>query len=465
MRYCIYLLGVVYCFVFTACDGQKPAEKPISTVVTPPPAPKIAREVGKVVPIEPISGTTSSYAYYLPMTYSLDHPEAVMLFFDSHARGKDPVKMYQSLADQYQTILVGSNVSRNGQQPNQSLQIYDELIRDVKAKFSIDEKKITCAGFSGGARVAANLTQSRPEIKNVIACSAGFQPRQGDKFNYYAIVGKKDFNYQELRQLEDVLDGTVQNHIVNYWEGGHEWPTEAVMKDAFEFEYLCSIDPVDVAPDSVTKAVLERFAKADKAERSAMNRYRLHKELIAKLGKDKDISTYKAEMEKIRVSKAWADERAAEGKATEEEMALRNEYVPLIGTKSVDEWRGLVAKLNPSSKPAGSDAFFIRHRVLNFLSLNVYFQVDGALKAGDLAAAEHYLQIYALVDPFNPEAPYLTAQVRLQQNRPSDAIASLQAAKQLGFKDADRMATDPKLAGISTDPAFVKMLEEMKATD
>jgi predicted esterase len=265
MRYCIYLLGVVYCFAGAACDGQKTPDKPVSTVVSPPPAPKVAREVGKVVPIEPIGATTSSYAYYLPKTYNLDHPAAVMLFFDSHARGKDPVKLYQGLADQYETILIGSNVSRNGQQPNQSLQIYDELIRDVKAKFSIDEKKITCAGFSGGARVAANLAQSRPEIKNVIACSAGFQPRQGDRFNYYAIVGKKDFNYQELRELEALLDDTQQRHIVDYWDGGHEWPPVDVMADAFDFVSFGGMKKGQDKLDSLVADAKTRFANKVKA--------------------------------------------------------------------------------------------------------------------------------------------------------------------------------------------------------
>ncbi len=469
MRPIFIFLCVISCGLATACNDPKPQSTAPNPPAEPPveaatPAAKPPRELGKVVASESVAGSADgAYAYYLPSNYSVDRPVPVLIFFDSHARGKDPVTMYQSLADGYGMLLVGSNNSKNGQQPNQGLSIYDQLIKDLRLKFAIDEGHISVSGFSGGARVAANLAQSRPEIGSVIACSAGYQPQQSDKFNYYAIVGKKDFNYQELRQLEDVLDGTMQKDFVSYWDGGHEWPTVAVMGDAFEFIDLCSMDPADVARDSVSKEVLDRFAAQDKAERNALSRWRLHKGLIAKLGNGWEMSSYKAEMDKIKASKAWADARAADDKAMQEETALRNEYVPFIGTKSIDEWRALVAKLSPNSKPASSEAFFVRHRVLNFLSLNVYFQVDGALKAGDMAAAEHFLQIYALVDPFNPEAPYLTAQVRLQQNRPADAIASLQAAQRLGFKDAERMATDPKLVGIQPDPAFVKLLAELRA--
>ena len=195
----------------------------------------------------------------------------------------------------------------------------------------------------------------------------------------------------------------------------------------------------------------------------ALAHSRAYKHFIAKVDGLADVSKEKQALDGLQKSKGWADAVAAENKEAEEETALRNEYVPLLGTKSTDEWRGLVAKLSPTAKPQGSGAYFLRHRVLNFLSLNTYFQVDGAMKAGDLPTAEHFLQIYALVDPTNPEAPYLTADLRMRQKQPAAAIDALQAAQRLGFKDADRMATDPDLAGLRSDPKFVQLLETIRS--
>ncbi len=467
MRLNLIFLCLFICTLASACketsqsDSAGPASGQSQEAVAVVPATKPPRVVGTMVPIEPVAGTAdATYAYYLPQTYNVERPIPVVIFLDAHARGKDPVDLYQGLAERFDMLLVGSNASKNGQQSAQGLAIYDALMTDLKLKFAIDELQITVAGFSGGARVAANLAQNRPAISNVIACAAGFQPRPGDKFNYYAIVGKKDFNYQELRLLEDMLDDTPQRHVVSYWDGGHEWPSAAVMEDALEFVAMRGMTVGATGLDTLVSRVRTRLVA--QANASALMRARALKALIAKLDGLTDISQERQELEKLQASPGYADGLAIENKAMEEEMALRNEYVPQIGSKSTKEWRGIVVKLSPSNSAMTQSASFVRHRVLNFLSLNTYFQVDGALKAGDLPAAAHFLEIYALVDPTNAEAPYLTAVLRMRQNRPAEAIDALQAAQRLGFKDADRMAADPDLAGLRRDKKFVEVLEKVR---
>ncbi|MEY3443625.1 MAG: hypothetical protein RLZZ519_1906 [Bacteroidota bacterium] len=263
MRRFIYLFGCLFCFGWVACGGQKSREvtQP-AAAATPAPAPKAVRETGKVIETELIQGTNSSYALYLPKSYRADQPMPLIVFFDSHARGKDPLKMYAALAEAQPFILVGSNVSRNGQRPEQSLQIYDELMRDVKTKFAIDPPRIAACGFSGGARVAAMLAQNRPEVKNVIACSAGFQPRQGDTFGYYAIIGTHDFNYMELWQLQKELDYSKQPHAFAEWSGGHEWPVSEVMEAAMDFVTMREMDKADPRLDSLIQEKKQRLSAA-----------------------------------------------------------------------------------------------------------------------------------------------------------------------------------------------------------
>jgi pimeloyl-ACP methyl ester carboxylesterase len=464
MRPIFLALCMTVCGLTVGCSETKSHSPAATTAQTPATPTETPRVVGKLVPMEPVSGAEgSSYAYYLPKNYNPAKRLPFVIFFDSHGRGKDPVHQYESLADQYGMLLVGSNNSKNGQQPLEGVAIYDEILKDLAQKFSIDRTRITVSGFSGGGRVAGSLGQLRPEISSVISCSAGFQTRFNDKFNYYAIVGKKDFNYQELRQLEDKLDAGYEPHYIHYWDGGHEWPSVAVMRDAFEFVTLREMKVGKPGVDSLVAEVRGRFVEQLKGSMSAMARWRAHKLFIIGIDSLADIMQEKQALEKIHSSPAWVSERAAETKLTAEEMALRNEYVSRIATGTVDDWRGFVAKLSPSGKPEGSEAYFMHHRVLNFLSLNTYFQVDGALKAGANADAEHFLQIYALVDPTNAEGPYLMAQVHQRLNRRAEALKSLQAAQALGFKDADRMAADPEFAGLNSDPVFVALLAKMRA--
>ena len=196
-------------------------------------------ETGKLIAKEPVAGTASdTYAYYLPKSYRADQAARIVIFLDAHARGQDPVEMYKPLAEEFGLLLFGSNVSKNGQLPAESLVIYDALLRDIKAKFKIDDKHITVAGFSGGARVAASLAQSRPGLVQVIGCSAGFQPREGDAFGYFGIAGLEDFNYWEMYDLENALQGMKQPYAFQFFPGGHAWPPPNVMQNALEFSYF-----------------------------------------------------------------------------------------------------------------------------------------------------------------------------------------------------------------------------------
>ncbi|HEX2900926.1 MAG TPA: hypothetical protein VHS96_14490 [Bacteroidia bacterium] len=429
------------------------------------PASKAVRAVGKVIPDEPIAGGSSTYALYLPKVYRPDRPLPVIVFLDSHGRGKLPLEKYQALADSKEAILIGSNASRNGQPPQQSLQIYDELIRDVKAKFAIDPQQIAACGFSGGARVAAMLAQNRPEVKNVIACSAGFQPRQGDAFGYYAIIGTRDFNYMELWQLQKVLDEGAQPHAFAEWSGGHEWPILAEMEAAMDFVRMRGIAKDDPRLDSLLKDRKPRFSIAyDQCKRSWLKRKRLLEAYMTEMDGLTDLKAEKELHDSIGSSRAVGREMAMQSEVLDEEMKMRDEYVPQLATQSIEDWRKMADKLRKEFPPSGFGE--IRHdrnmRVLNFLSLNTYFQVDGALKSGNLQSAEHFLQIYALVDPENPEHAYLTGVVRMRQGRPNEALQSLKNARKLGFKDADRLATDPDFKKLSYDPGFVKLLQETK---
>ncbi len=392
----------------------------------------------------------------------------LIVFFDSHARGKDPLKMYAALAEAQPFILVGSNVSRNGQRPEQSLQIYDELMRDVKTKFAIDPPRIAACGFSGGARVAAMLAQNRPEVKNVIACSAGFQPRQGDTFGYYAIIGTHDFNYMELWQLQKELDYSKQPHAFAEWSGGHEWPVSEVMEAAMDFVTMREMDKADPRLDSLIQEKKQRLSAAySQCKGQWLKRKRLLERYLTAMEGLADLSIEKALHDSIGASWAVGRETAEQSFALEEEMPMRDEYVQQLTTKSVEDWRKMADKLRNEFFPTGIAR--LKHdrnmRVLNFLSLNTYFQVDGAIKSGNLQSAEHFLQIYAIVDPENAEHAYLTGVVRMRQGRTKEAIQALQNAKKLKFKDATRLESDPEFAAIRSEPDFVKLLSEIRQVE
>lgn len=466
MRTKVYLLSLLYCFLLFACEGQNvtknaPGHSQKSEVAVPKPAEKPNWESAKIYPNELVSGVAGNgYAFRLPANYSPEKKYTVLIFFDSHGRGIDPVKKYQSLGDQFDMILVGSNASKNGQQFFQAQQIFTELSADLKQKFSLADNRIWLAGFSGGARVAASIAQSDPQIGGVLACAAGFQARESDRFNYVGIVGMEDFNYLEMRRLDNILDKTNVRHGFVFFDGGHEWAPSENMKTGLEFLTLRAMAEkkldrndslIDVVNTSFEKVALKNKRNGNlEWQRATLVMHQAAVEgLLSGASNEVDLAS------DVSLNNKFNEEE-------KQEMALRATYGPQIQTSSIDEWRKIAQELNAKANGKNQREAWLNKRILNFLSLNVYFQVTGNLQQNNLPAAEKFQQIYALVDPENAEHAYLLANIRARKGQSEAALQALETAEKLGFKDFERMQADPDFRAYVGTARFDELLARLK---
>src|SRR6478752_3728502 len=97
---------------------------------------------------------TNSYALYLPSAYSPAKRWPLLLVFDPFARGEASVKLFHEAAEKYGFIVVGSNNTRNFEDPSAAIRL---LWADMKERYAIDPRRIYTAGLSGGARVASTV--------------------------------------------------------------------------------------------------------------------------------------------------------------------------------------------------------------------------------------------------------------------------------------------------------------------
>src|SRR5579864_6773561 len=118
-----------------------------------------------------LADATNSYALYLPSAYSPTKRWPLLLVFDPFARGEVAVKLFHEPAEKYGFIVVGSNNSRNFEDPSAAIRA---LWADVKERYAVDPRRIYTAGLSGGARVASSVALAcKTCIAGVIANSAG----------------------------------------------------------------------------------------------------------------------------------------------------------------------------------------------------------------------------------------------------------------------------------------------------
>ena len=219
--------------------------------------------LGRIIdPVQCAADQSQTYALYLPSRYSPARQWNLILAFDPRAQGRKGVEQLQAAAEKYGYIVAGSNNSRNGP-PQISLTAAQARWSDVGKRFSINSRRTYTAGLSGGARIAMKVALDSARIAGVIASSAGFPPgsRRSDlPFVVFGTAGTEDFNYLEMRQLDQELSSP---HRVVIFEGGHQWLPSALAIQAVEWLEFQAAHPGTIeerkpAPD---RRELEREAQ------------------------------------------------------------------------------------------------------------------------------------------------------------------------------------------------------------
>ena len=172
-----------------------------------------------------------SYALYLPSNYSSAKQWPIVYAFDPAARGALPVGLLKDAAEKYGYIVAGSNNSRNGSGQLEG-QAAQAMFDDTHARLSIDDRRIYLAGFSGGARVSAQLAQHCACAAGVILAGAGFQPTAQDSFAVFSAIGSFDFNYGEMIALDEALEKLSHPHFLRRFDGPHQWPAAGLFDEA-----------------------------------------------------------------------------------------------------------------------------------------------------------------------------------------------------------------------------------------
>lgn len=452
----LLLAGMIICM---SCSTKKKKNQ----VVIP--------ENGKVIAdLKCAHDRNKSYALYLPSYYSDTARWPVIIAFDSHGKGLLPVELFRDAAERFGYILVGLNNSKNGLEWSVVSEIYDTLLSDVQARFSIDEQRIYAAGFSGGARVAGNIAIMKGGINTVIGCGAGLSTHQkiNNKFGFYGIAGREDMNLNELTALDSALQNAGYDHYLRVFDGKHEWPPKAIASEAILWlEFRAMNKKLKPLSDTLVNNTFKRWSEAAMQEEKAgklFDAYQQIYKLINYFDGLKDIEALKSKMAALKGTKVVesAIKSVLEIQATERN--LQQYYTGNLATQSIQWWETQVGMIGQKIKTAGSDDLkFMYKRVLNYLSLAVYMNINAMMKAGDYTDVNKYNIIYKLVDPENSEHAYISAILAMKDKKPQDALKFLEEAAALGFSDIGRLESDTIMTTLKQQDGYSKLAEKIKA--
>jgi predicted esterase len=421
---------------------------------------------------------TNSYALYLPSAYSPSKRWPLLLVFDPFARGEVSVKLFHEAAEKYGFIVVGSNNSRNFQDPSAAI---CTLWADVKERYAIDPRRVYTAGLSGGARVASSIALACKNcIAGVIANGAGLPngtttpgPEVAD---WFLVAGTTDFNYPELLHLKEALDARNAASRFVVYDGEHNWMPKDFAERALAWLQLRAmvkgIAPVD--KEFIGRQFEGRLAEAASAQKAGdiLAAVRDYREIAQDFTTFRDVK----EQEALAKSLAASEEFRKAAKNEKATLDLQDEVTRKIGNvvagiaQGADARTGFMAELQSAaneinreqhgaSDPARKQA--IERGLASAFSFAVESGQQAMLKK-DFLAAKDMFQAGEVILPESAWASYLVATAAAQLGEKKQAIQQLKKALEKGMTNPKSLE-DAAFDRIRNDEAFKELSAKLAA--
>jgi pimeloyl-ACP methyl ester carboxylesterase len=422
-----------------------------------------------------------SYALYRPAQYDNKKSWPVILIFDPAARGRTGVNTFIEAGRKYGFILACSYNSRNGPLGD-NFTAAAAMLQDVEERFTVDQRRIYAAGFSGGSRFALAFAVKEKKISGVIGCGAGlpndrnYLPSGNSDFLYYGMAGTRDMNYLEMHDLPAFFSSRTR--VILYlrtFQGGHQWPGSDLITEAVEWFVLQTMNRKIIPADQTFLSYIENKTQIlINSQLSAGNQTDavMYMRFAAR---DFQGTPFASRMTLLLTD----SEKSAEyhlatrkwNKMAATEQGKREKYLNYLGDvvnsgsfpDSASAWwknetralTGLRDKGNPENSQMAS-------RVLNFISILCSEQGTSYYRNRLYAQAAILFEICTLSDSENQNNYYNLARSLAGSGKSKESVNALSAAMNHGFNSRKTVESDPAFGKIRDDTRYKALMLKMK---
>jgi predicted esterase len=444
---------------------------------------------GQVVErVEALNDSSQSYTLYLPSNYTPDRKWPVLYAFDPGARGRVPVERFKEAAEKYGWIVLGSNNSRNGPW-NVIVNAWNAMLTDTHQRFAIDDERSYATGFSGGARVAVQIAASCKCLAGVIASGAGFPvdlaPSPQMNFVFFGTAGVDDFNYAELKNLQEPLNKAGIIHRVQTFEGRHEWPPISVATAAVEWIELHAMKTGKRSrDDGFINAMWQQLltsARTLEESKKYNEAYQLYVDLAERFKGLRDVAEIETKVNQLagsrEVKAAIREEQAQIKKQRELESRLSTLIAGRDGGASVNQSEDgfdpgnllpkILNDLRKHSKASeDSTQRRIARRVLDGLFIGLIEQGISLLQTEkNYSESIKPLKLATEVNPDRPGAFFYLAWAYAANRDKKKSLEALNTAVEKGFADAATITANKAFDFLRSDPEYQQIMASVKTQE
>jgi len=132
------------------------------------------------------------------------------------------------------------------------------------------------------------------------------------------------------------------------------------------------------------------------------------------------------------------------------EQSWKDQFNEKFGTADINYWETTINDFQRRAKKQTADGAMYQ-RLLAYLSLAFYSISNQLIATNRNQDAQHFVELYKMVDPTNTEAWYFSAILDARNNNVRAAESDLMTAVSNGFTDKDRMRQQAEFKNISVN--------------
>lgn len=448
-----------------------------------PPLPPLSHPRGAVVASVDCLGTPGqSYALYLPSGYTPERSWPIVYAFDARSAGAWVAELFRAGAERYGFILASSNTSASDRFDDPNPAALSAMWRDTHARFAVDDRRVYLAGMSGTVRAAVALAHDAPGVvTGVIGAAAGWpferKPDASDRFLFYGTTAFGDYNYYEVLDLEKDLGRLGVTHHVELFEGVHQWMPAELATRALGWLELQAMKAGSRAKEAgwIETQWQEALARARGYEAAgdlylAEREYRAAAADFSGLRETAEAAAKGAEVRALPAFQKDAREREKVEKAEKAYLERARGVIALISPENGPATAAQIAgalQIADLKKRARSPANVHDRWSAKRLLATLQGQTASYLPTNFMAKKEYDRAILALsialeINESNAYALVNRAQAHASKGDRKRALADLERAAELGWKDAGAIEGEEAFAPLRGDAGFQKVLARMR---
>jgi dienelactone hydrolase len=426
-------------------------------------------QTGTVLPsVTAIRRPEQSYALYLPSRYNSGKHWPIVYAFDPGANGSRPVELMKDAAERFGYIVVGSNNSRNGPW-KVSAEAAQAILQDTHQRLALDDRRMYFAGFSGGARVAAQLAKNCKCVAGVLLSGAGFQPiaqtSSEERFAVFATTGTYDFNYAEIVRTDEDLEKSGYPHFLRRFDGPHQWAPANAMEEVLGWFRLQAMksgretrDDSFIAAQAAQETERARTLDQSGDLYAAWKEYRQGAEMLDGLT---DNAALRARAEALEKDKAIREGAKHEKQDFEEQEQLTRDIDAGLSTlQENQETRGdiraqlqrqIVALRSSAEHEKREDRLLVLKRALAGILGQAMDMGIARLDQKDVRGARDYFE---LARDANPDSVWALSNIAVVRAMDGDKKGTLEALRHARAKTQDSAKFS---AWLKEEAAFAKL--------